>query len=86
MNCHEQGKGDTFIDLPLSYMFYVEPVPTNHHVLSVFRPELSSTGLTGWLPMDFTGFGTENIPVDQAVFLLPKCKDYEKNYGVTPET
>lgn len=85
MNYHEQGKEDTFTGLPLSYMYYVEPVPMKRHVLSDFRPELSSTGLTGWLPTDFTGFGTGNIPDDLAVFLPRKCKDYEKNYGVLPE-
>ena len=85
MNYHKQGKGVTFIGLPLSYMYYVEPVPTKRRVLSDFRPELSSIGLTGWLPTDLTGFGTGNIPDDLAVFLPRKCKDYEKKYGVPPE-
>ncbi len=85
-NCYGQRKDDTFTGLPLSCMFYVEPVLTKLHVLSDSRPELSNTGLKDWLQTDSMDFGTESIPVDQAVFLLPKYKDYEKNYGVSPET
>ena len=81
-----QRKDDTFIGLPLSCMFYVEPVLTKLHVLSDSRPELSNTGLKGWLQTDSMDFGTESIPADQAVLLLPKYKDYEKNYGVLLET
>ena len=55
------------------------------HVLLGFHLELSSTGLTGWLPTDLTGCGIENIPDDLAAFLPRECKDYEKNYGVLPE-
>ena len=50
------------------------------------RPELSNIGLTDWPPLGLTGFGTENILADLVVFLFRKCKDYEKNCGVLPET
>jgi len=60
-------------------------LPTKHHVFSDSRPELSNTGLKDWLPMGLTDFGTESIPADQAVSLLHKCNNYEKNYGVLRE-
>jgi transposase len=84
-NYHEQGKDDIFIDLPSSYMCCVELVPTRQHVLLVSRPEQLNTGLNGWLPMGLTDFGTASIPADQAVLLLSKYNDYEKNYGVLLE-
>ena len=67
-------------------MCYVGLVPMRQHVPSDSRPELSNIGLTDWPPLGLTGFGTENILADLVVFLFRKCKDYEKNCGVLPET
>ena len=55
-----------------------------HRMISVFRLEQSSIGLTGWPAMGLTGFGMGIIPDDLAAFLFGKCKDYEKNYDVHP--